>query len=54
MALVQPNRNGTDKYYVPYRSFGNEFYPAYARGLGYALSEDLVLAVGQLRCRSQL
>eukprot|EP00392_Amoebophrya_sp_AT5.2_P001990 g1995.t1 len=47
MALVQPNRNGTDKYYVPYRSFGNEFYPAYARGLGYALSEDLVLAVGQ-------
>ncbi|CAD7970820.1 unnamed protein product [Amoebophrya sp. A120] len=47
MALVQPNRNTTDKYYVPYRSFGNEFYPAYARGLGYAMSEDLVLAVGQ-------
>ncbi|CAD7928194.1 unnamed protein product [Amoebophrya sp. A25] len=47
MALVQPNRNTSDKYYVPYRSFGNEFYPAYARGLGYAMSEDLVVAVGQ-------
>ena len=48
MALVQPDRNRTSsKYYVPYRAFGNTFYPAYSRGLGYAMSEDLVHVVGR-------
>ncbi|CAE7258461.1 GALT1 [Symbiodinium natans] len=46
MALVEPNRNASDKYFVPYEVYPMQYYPPYARGMAYALSEDVVLPLG--------
>ncbi|CAE8737945.1 unnamed protein product, partial [Polarella glacialis] len=39
MALVEPNRIEGDKYFVPYEVYPDGYYPPYARGMAYALSE---------------
>ncbi|CAE7944641.1 GALT1, partial [Symbiodinium sp. KB8] len=46
MALVEPNRNASDKYFVPHEVYPMQYYPPYARGMAYALSEDVVLPLG--------
>ncbi|CAJ1377312.1 unnamed protein product [Effrenium voratum] len=46
MALVEPNRIASDKYFVPYEAYPNAYYPPYARGMAYALSEDVVIPLG--------
>lgn len=46
MALVEPNREEGHKYFVPTEVYPTEFYPPYARGMAYALSEDLVSPMG--------
>jgi len=46
MALVQPNRAEDDKYFVPREVYPMDYYPPYARGMLYALSEDLVGPLG--------
>lgn len=46
MAQVEPNRVEGDKYYVPYNIVPTAYFPTYARGMAYALSEDLVLPLG--------
>eukprot|EP00397_Hematodinium_sp_SG-2012_P049352 GEMP01056893.1.p1 GENE.GEMP01056893.1~~GEMP01056893.1.p1 ORF type:complete len:313 (+),score=46.37 GEMP01056893.1:2-940(+) len=47
MAMVRPIRNPTDKYFVPYNAYARDIYPMYARGMAYALGEDLVYAIGK-------
>merc|ERR1712107_272870 len=46
LALVEPNRIAGDKYYVPFEVYPMQYYPPYARGMAYALSEDLVAPLG--------
>merc|ERR1711871_638132 len=48
MALVEPNRIYGDKYYVPPEVYPMEYYPPYARGMAYVLSEDLVRPLGDI------
>ncbi|CAK9028252.1 3-galactosyltransferase 15) (Galactosyltransferase 1) [Durusdinium trenchii] len=46
MALVEPNRIASDKYFVPHEVYPMQYYPPYARGMAYALSEDVVIPLG--------
>ena len=67
MALVEPNRIVTDKYFVPHEVYPMQllasclpikvccrYYPPYARGMSYALSEDLVLPLGRALAEGSL
>ena len=47
MALVEPNRIRGDKYFVPHDVYPMQYYPPYARGMAYALSEDLAVPLGE-------
>merc|ERR1712224_503728 len=44
---VEPSRDPSDKYYVPTDAYSGMYYPTYARGMSYALSEDLVIPLGE-------
>ena len=48
MMAVKPVRDPLDKYFVPTSAYDHQYYPLYVRGMSYALSEDLVVPVGNM------
>ena len=48
MMMVAPVRDPLNKYFVPSSAYDRSYYPLYNRGMSYAISEDLVVPLGNM------